>query len=140
MNEAHGQLSDDPSVWDHPGRLVRVVDGDTVDLEFDLGFDCRKSDRLRLYGVDTAETYGTARDSEEHRQGIEHTRFVRSWLNDAATAYPTAPDEDGWPFLVYTLKQRGKFRWVGDVCRQTDDRSIVSALFDEFGEDVGYDR
>jgi micrococcal nuclease len=140
MTEVHGQLPTDAPVWHHPGRLVQVVDGDTVDLEYDLGFNCRKTDRLRLYGVDTAEIYGTARDSDEYRQAVGHTRFVRSWLNDASAAYPTAPDEDGWPFSIYTLKQRGKFRWLGDVCRRTDGQSIVFALFEEFGQSIGYDR
>ena len=133
------QLPDDDSVWHHPGRLIRVIDGDTIDLEYDLGFDCRKTDRLRLYGVDTAEIYGTARDSREYQQGIKHTRFVRSWLKDGSTAYDKNTDSKKWPFDVYTLKQRGKFRWIGDICRRTDEQSIVSALFQEFGNDVRYD-
>ena len=140
MNEVNGQLPADAPVWHHPGRLVSVVDGDTVDLEYDLGFNCRKSDRLRLYGVDTGEIHGTARDSKEYRRGIKHTRFVRSWLKDASAAYVTDTDSKGWPFSVHTLQRRGKFRWVGDICRRTDNQSIVFALFDEFGQSIGYDR
>ncbi len=36
-------------------RVINVVDGDTVDLEIDLGFFCATKVRARLYGVDTPE-------------------------------------------------------------------------------------
>ena len=37
------------------GKVNNVVDGDTVDLEIDLGFDITVRDRFRLYGIDTPE-------------------------------------------------------------------------------------
>ena len=45
-------------------RIDRVVDGDTVDVDIDLGFDVwLKKQRIRLYGVDTPES--RTRDLEE---------------------------------------------------------------------------
>lgn len=35
--------------------MVRVIDGDTLELEIDLGFGIHKIDRFRVYGINTAE-------------------------------------------------------------------------------------
>jgi micrococcal nuclease len=37
-------------------EVVRVVDGDTVDILIDLGFDLTKKERVRLAGIDTPES------------------------------------------------------------------------------------
>ena len=43
-------------MYDYQCTIVRVVDGDTVDVDIDLGFDTwRRGERIRLYGVDTPE-------------------------------------------------------------------------------------
>lgn len=43
------------STWTYEAIVKRVVDGDTVDLEVDLGFRILNSDRFRLTGIDTPE-------------------------------------------------------------------------------------
>ena len=45
-------------------NVVRVVDGDTVDVEIDLGFSLTKKERIRLAGIDTPETR-TKNDEEK---------------------------------------------------------------------------
>ena len=56
-------------------RIVRVVDGDTVDVDIDLGFDVwLKKQRIRLYGVDTPES--RTRDLEEKKHGLMAKKFV----------------------------------------------------------------
>ena len=42
-------------MYEYSAKLVRVVDGDTVDLEVDLGFSITVRDRFRLDGIDTPE-------------------------------------------------------------------------------------
>jgi micrococcal nuclease len=42
-------------IYIYKAELVRVVDGDTVDLIIDLGFDTSRRERFRLYGVDAPE-------------------------------------------------------------------------------------
>ena len=50
-------------------KLLKVVDGDTVDVDVDLGFDVwLRNQRIRLYGIDTPES--RTRDKEEKRFGI----------------------------------------------------------------------
>jgi micrococcal nuclease len=40
------------------GRVINVVDGETVDIEIDLGFDLRRTDRFRLLGVRAPDPHG----------------------------------------------------------------------------------
>ena len=42
-------------IYIYKAELVRVVDGDTVDLIIDLGFDASRRERFRLYGIDAPE-------------------------------------------------------------------------------------
>ena len=42
-------------IYIYKAELVRVVDGDTVDLDIDLGFDTSRKERFRLYGIDAPE-------------------------------------------------------------------------------------
>jgi len=42
-------------IYIYKAELVRVVDGDTVDLIIDLGFDTSRRERFRLYGIDAPE-------------------------------------------------------------------------------------
>ncbi len=48
-------------------NVLKVVDGDTVDVEIDLGFDLTKKERVRLGGIDTPES--RTRDLEEKELG-----------------------------------------------------------------------
>lgn len=100
-------------------------------MTFDLGMRVQANgQRVRLYGVDTAEIYGVEDTSEEYREGIEHMQFVEDWLKQ---------DESGdFPFKCYTLKGAGKYgRWLVDVV-DSDGNSLVGALFDRYGSDVSY--
>lgn len=49
-------------------KIVKVVDGDTVDLIVDLGFNVSVKERFRLYGINTPET--RTRDKEEKEKGL----------------------------------------------------------------------
>jgi micrococcal nuclease len=61
--------------------LDRVVDGDTVDVIIDLGFDVLHKARIRLYGVNTPET--RTRDLEEKELGLKAKSFVQNWLSQS---------------------------------------------------------
>ena len=50
-------------------ELIKVVDGDTIDVVFDLGFSLFKKERVRLAGIDTPET--RTRNLEEKKLGLE---------------------------------------------------------------------
>ena len=56
-------------MYEYNCRIVKVVDGDTIDVDIDLGFDIVLSNqRIRLKGIDTPES--RTRDLEEKKFGL----------------------------------------------------------------------
>ena len=62
-------------------EINRVVDGDTIDVTIDLGFDLLKKERVRVAGVDTPEK--RTRNLEEKELGIDATYWLKSKLEGA---------------------------------------------------------
>jgi len=62
-------------------EINRVVDGDTIDVTIDLGFDLYKKERVRIAGVDTPEK--RTRDPEEKVLGIDATNWMKEKLEGA---------------------------------------------------------
>ena len=93
---------------EYKAYLHHVVDGDTVDLNIDLGFGIFTRQRIRLASVDTPE-----RGEEGYNEAKE---YVKDWFND--------PSRDG-ACLVGTEK-KGKFgRWLGWIY---DDPFLIESL------------
>ena len=64
-------------------RVVKIdkgVDGDTIDVTIDLGFDLYKKERVRIAGVDTPEK--RTRDLEEKALGLDATYWMKKQLED----------------------------------------------------------
>ena len=62
-------MSDNPDAFVYQAELDRVVDGDTVDVILDLGFDVKlHKQRVRLHGIDTPES--RTRDLAEKKLGL----------------------------------------------------------------------
>ena len=68
-------------------EINRVVDGDTIDVTIDLGFDLYKKERVRVAGIDTPEK--RTRDLEEKALGIDAT----NWLKEKLEATIAGDDE-----------------------------------------------
>ena len=68
-------------------KLKKVVDGDTIDVIIDLGFDLYKTERVRVAGIDTPEK--RTRDLEEKALGIDAT----NWMKDKLTETIKGEDE-----------------------------------------------
>ncbi len=94
-----------------------MVDGDTIDLDIDLGFGTwRCSERIRLYGVDTPEC--RTRDAKEKAAGLLAKKFVEEALHV------------GGSYKLQT-KEKGKFgRYLG-VIILNDKTSINATLVSE---------
>ena len=60
--------------------IDKVLDGDTIDVTIDLGFDLYKKERVRIAGVDTPEK--RTRDLEEKALGIDATNWMKEKLED----------------------------------------------------------
>ena len=61
-------------------KINRVVDGDTIDVTIDLGFDLYKKERVRVAGVDTPEK--RTKNLEEKALGLDATAWLKTKLEE----------------------------------------------------------
>jgi micrococcal nuclease len=87
-------------------KVLKVVDGDTIDVDIDLGFDISFTSRVRLAGIDTPESRTT--DKEEKVLGLEVKDRLKTLISTANTVVirTEKPDSSekygrilGWLFL-----------------------------------------
>ena len=62
-------------------KVLRVVDGDTIDVDIDLGFNVSYTQRVRLAGIDTPESRTT--DLKEKALGLEVKEYLKHLLENA---------------------------------------------------------
>lgn len=87
-------------------RLRNIVDGDTIDVDIDLGFDVSIYKRVRLAGIDTPES--RTRDLAEKKLGLEAKEWLKKRLDvpDRIRIKTVKPDSTekygrilGWLYL-----------------------------------------
>jgi micrococcal nuclease len=87
-------------------KVTKVVDGDTIDVEIDLGFDISFSSRVRLAGIDTPESRTI--DKMEKALGLEAKAYLKREIESAKTVVIKTEKMDssekygrilGWVFL-----------------------------------------
>ena len=106
-------------MYEYGCTVERVVDGDTIDVVLDLGFDIRFKSRVRLYGIDTPES--RTRDKDEKVRG----KMASAYLKEAV--------DNGTKVVIETkLKDsRGKYgRVLGNVV--VDGVNINEAMIENF--------
>ena len=64
-------------------QVLRVVDGDTIDVDIDLGFDISFTSRVRLAGIDTPESRTT--DKREKVLGLEVKQRLKELLSKSSS-------------------------------------------------------
>lgn len=116
----------------------KVVDGDTIDVTIDLGFDIHYSARVRLAGIDTPES--RTRDLEEKKFGLEAKDYLKNRLKEAdrVVIKTEKPDSTGkygrilgWIFLddeTNSVNNQMIFRgyaWEYDGDTKDKDLSIL---------------
>ena len=104
-------------MYEYNCKIVRVIDGDSIILDIDLGFShWIHGQSIRLYGVDCPEC--RSRDKEEKAAGLAAKDFVKRLLHDGGT-------------YTLTTKEKGKFgRYLGTIYL-TEETSINDALIKE---------
>tara|TARA_R100000808_G_scaffold16457_1_gene37142 strand:- start:399 stop:821 length:423 start_codon:yes stop_codon:yes gene_type:complete len=80
-------------MYEYNCNVKRVVDGDTVDVIIDLGFDISYSSRVRLFGIDTPES--RTRDKDEKARGLISKDFLKSYLDKGGVVIRTRKDKKG---------------------------------------------
>jgi len=114
-------------MWTYRAKVVRVIDGDTVDVDIDLGFGIwQKNERVRIMGIDTPES--RTRDKIEKKFGLAAKAKLKSILGKT-TVLKTTINKKG-------LDMKGKFgRVLGDFLQ--DDKSVAKTMC-ETGHAVTY--
>lgn len=74
-------------------EIVKVVDGDTVDVILDLGFGLFKKERVRIAGIDTPEKRTS--DSDEKLLGYDATNYAENWFNCDPRELEVRTEKDG---------------------------------------------
>ena len=113
-------------MYEYRATIRRVVDGDTVDVTLDLGFNILYNSRIRLLGIDTPES--RTRDLEEKARGLAAKDRVKE-LCPVGSSVTLKTTKDG----------RGKFgRILGEIFVSGVVQSINQLLVEE-GHAVEYD-
>jgi len=100
-------------------RLLDVIDGDTVELEVELGFHARLTVRVRLEGIDTPELKG--KTHEERRRAQDAQALVAQWCEARADRIILRTVRDG----------RDKFgRLLATLIDQDSGQTVQQALID----------
>lgn len=122
-----GQLNN----YTYNAKVVEVVDGDTIDVEIDLGFETRITTRLRVAGVNTAEVYGVDKESTEYALGAAHQAETETFVENGRETYQ-------WPFYLYSREyERGKYgRIIGSLYSKEQDEWLRRSLINTFGDEV----
>ena len=112
-------------MYEYSAKIRRWVDGDTVDVTLDLGFDILYNNRIRLYGINTPES--RTRDLEEKKRGLAAKDRVKE-LCPVGSSIILKTTKDG----------RGKFgRILGEIFVPGAVQSINQLLVEE-GHAVEY--
>ena len=108
-------------MYEYRCKVTRVVDGDTVDVDIDLGFGVwLHKERVRIYGIDTPES--RTRDLEEKKYGLAAKEFVKEFVRN----------KGGSNIVLRTQKYdaKGKFgRILGDII--VDNVSMSDTMIKE---------
>ena len=107
--------------------VTKVVDGDTIDADIDLGFDISLSKRIRLAGIDTPESRTT--NAKEKAMGLESKEWLKKALEGAKdilikTELPDSTEKYG--------------RIIGHLFINGQETSLNNQMIDE-GYALAYD-
>ena len=112
-------------MYEYRATILRVVDGDTVDVDIDLGFGVwLRNERVRIMGIDTSES--RTRDKEEKKFGLLAKERLKELLPEGkSSVLRTQIDKDGEDAkgkfgrilgdFVYGHGHNGRFTMVTDI-------------------------
>lgn len=101
-------------------KVSKVVDGDTIDVDIDLGFDISFSSRVRLAGIDTPESRTS--DKAEKALGLESKAYLKNAIDSAKTVVIKTEKID-------SSEKYGRI--LGWVFLDGSDKSINQKMIDE---------
>ena len=95
-------------MYEYKAKVLRVVDGDTMVCEVDLGFSITVTERIRLRGINTPEVRGN-----QKKRGLEVKEIVRNMIEGKE--------------IILQVYKKGKYgRYIADIV--VDDYSLSEYL------------
>ena len=91
------------NTYSYKAHILRVVDGDTIDVLLDLGFNIKLKERIRLSGIDAPET--RTRDLVEKQKGLA----AKEWLENHTSDWGTPSDDLEIVIVTEEFNPTGKF-------------------------------
>jgi len=140
-------------MYEYNCTIRRIVDGDTVDVDIDLGFDtCLVNQRIRLFGIDTPES--RTRDKVEKRYGKAAAAFLANYIPVGTTQIlKTHKDKAGkfgrllGEFMVYDdvsdsqmsvkdvmIREHHGVAYFGQSKEEINEKHLVNRKFLQLGE------
>lgn len=109
-------------MYEYSAKVTKIVDGDTIDVDIDLGFGVTLKQRVRLNGIDAPET--RTKNKEEKELGLKAKRITEEYIRGAKI------------IVIRTYKDDMYGRILADVI--ADGINVNQKLIDE-GFAVAYD-
>ena len=108
-------------MFTYKANVVKIVDGDTLDVSIDLGFKIFTVKRIRLQGINTPETYGVKKYSEEYKNGMLSKNFVIEFVNNCESVVE-----------IHTRQERGKYgRYIATIFAPGSAKSLNDILVEK---------
>ena len=115
-------------------EIIKIVDGDTVDLLIDLGFGLCLKQRVRLYDIDAPEI--STKDLQEKKFGLECKEYLTEWLSkQSVLSIRTYKDDKYGRILgqifgdndvcINDLMVNDGYCWIYDEKNRTKDLQIL---------------
>jgi len=86
-------------LYTYEAQCISIIDGDTLLIKILLGFGITFTEKVRLYGINTPETYGVSKESNEYAKGMLAKSRLESLLFNE---YPNFPK----PLYIKTVKDK----------------------------------
>lgn len=99
-------MSQEVEFYNYKAEVVKVIDGDTVKLKIDLGFNMFKVENFRLSGINAPEPRG-----EERPLGLASKEHLTKILLTCGDIYINS-------------SKHGKYRWLAEIYTMKDGKSI----------------
>jgi micrococcal nuclease len=113
-------------LFHYQAKVDRVIDGDTIDVILDLGFDIYYKARVRFYGINTPES--RTRDLVEKEAGLAAKQYVVDWISS----------RDDSVIVQTTIDDKGKYgRVLGTILDKEGGESLNAKLVSD-GHAVEY--
>lgn len=113
-------------LFHYKATVDRVVDGDTIDVTLDLGFDISYRGRVRFHGINAPES--RTRDAVEKQAGLAAKRYVEDWVSGLENRV----------IIQTSLDDRGKFgRILGRILN--DEGECLNDEMISLGHATPYD-